>query len=100
MTKGQAVFPRDAIAEVSDASTVHVRGGVAPELLRYIRPGMKVDVRILSVPPRTFADEIDYINPAPAGGSDSSAATVVVTIPNPDGSLQPNTAALIMLQPR
>ena len=99
VTKGQAIFPRDPIAEISDASKVHVRGNVAPELLRYIRPGMHVDVRIMSVPPRSFADEIESVNPAPASGSESNAATVVVTIPNPDGSLRANTGALITLRP-
>lgn len=98
VTQGQPVFPRDPIAEVSDSGTFHVRGGVAPELLRYIRPGMRVDVRILSVPPRSFADEIEYVIPVSGSGPESRTATVVVTIPNPDGSLQPNTEALITLR--
>lgn len=92
---GQSVFPRDPIADVSDVSTLQVRGEVAPELLRYLRPGMRVDVKVFSVPPRTFADEIDYVIPVQGAGSESRAATVVVTIPNPDGSLQPNTQALL-----
>ncbi len=99
VTKGQAIFPRDPTAEVSDIATLHVRGSVAPELLRYLRPGMRVDVRILSVPPRSFADEIEYVVPAAGTASESRAATVVVTIPNPDGSLQANTEALITLRP-
>lgn len=98
VTPGQAVFPRDAIADVADASTLHVRGNVAPELLRYIRPGMSVEVKVLSVPLRTFADEIEYVIPVSGAGSQSRAATVVVVIPNPDGSLQPNTEALITLR--
>jgi multidrug efflux pump subunit AcrA (membrane-fusion protein) len=99
VTKGQALFPRDPIAEISDTTTVHVRGAVAPELLRYIKPGMRVDVRIMSVPPRSFADEVEFVNPAPASATESSAATVVVTLPNPDGSLQPNTSAMITFRP-
>jgi multidrug efflux pump subunit AcrA (membrane-fusion protein) len=94
---GQAVFPRDPIADVADLSTLHVQGDVAPELLRFIRPGTRVDVKILSVPPRTFADEIDYVVPVPAG-SQSRNAAVVVTLPNPDRALQPNTEALITLR--
>ena len=93
---GQAVFPRDPIADVADNTMMQVRGSVAPELLRYIRPGLRVDVKVLSVPPRTFADEIDSVIPVPGGASRS--ATVVATIPNPDGTLQPNTEALITLR--
>ena len=95
---GQAVFPRDPIADVSDVSTLLVRGDVAPELVRYLRPGMRVDVKVFSVPPRSFADEIDYVVPVQRAGSGSREATVVVSIPNPDGSLQPNTQALITLR--
>ena len=95
---GQAVFPRDPIADVSDVSTLHVRGEVAPELLRFLRPGLAVDVKVFSVPPRTFADEIEWVVPMQQAGSQSRAATVVVAIPNPDGSLQPNTEALITLR--
>lgn len=93
--QGQAVFPRDPIADVSDVATMHVRGDVAPELLRYLRPGMRVDVKVLSVPPRTFAEEIDSVLPVQG---ESRTATVVVTIPNLDGALQPNTQALITLR--
>jgi len=93
---GQAVFPRDPIADLADLSTVQVRGDVAPELLRFLRPGMHVDVKVFSVPPRTFADEIDYV--IPAQQTESRAAVVVVTIPNPDHSAQPNTEALITVR--
>jgi multidrug resistance efflux pump len=98
VTQGQAVFPRDPIAEVSDVATLHVTGNVAPELLRYIHAGMPVQVKIFSVPPRTFADEIDYVVPVQGSGSDSRTAMVVVSIPNPDRSVQPNTDALITLR--
>jgi multidrug efflux pump subunit AcrA (membrane-fusion protein) len=93
---GQAVFPRDPIVEVADVSSIQVRGNVAPELLRFLRAGMHVDVKVFSVPPRTFADEIDFVIPTQSG--ESRSATVVVTIPNPDHSVQPNTEALITLR--
>jgi multidrug resistance efflux pump len=96
--KGQAIFPRDPIAEVADVTTLQVRGDVAPELMRYLRPGMPVNVRIFSVPTRAFSDEIEYVVPVQGAGSSSRAGTVVVTIPNPDGALQPNTQALITLR--
>jgi len=95
VTAGQAVFPRDVVAEVSDVANVNVTGSVAPELLRYIKPGMPVQVKIFSVPPRTFADSIDAILPAQ---TDSRTATVVVSLPNPDRSLQSNTDAVITLR--
>jgi multidrug resistance efflux pump len=95
---GQNVFLRDPIAEVSNLSTLQVRGNVAPELLRYVRPGTRVDVKVFTIPVRTFADEIDAVIPVQGAGSESRAATVVVSIPNPDGSLQPNTEALITLR--
>ena len=93
---GQALFARDPIADVADLSTLHVRGNVAPELLRYVKPGQRVEVKVLSVPPRSFADEIEYVVP-PQGG-ESRGASVIVVIPNPDGSLQPNTEALITIR--
>ena len=99
VTPGQPVYPRDPIADITNISTLHVRGEVAPELLRYIRPGTRVDVKILSVPSRTFADEVDYVIPVQGSGGETRAAAVVVSIPNPDGALQPNTEALITLRP-
>jgi multidrug resistance efflux pump len=92
--EGQPVYPREPVADVVNLATMHVRGNVAPELLRYLRKGVRVDVRVFSVPARTFADEIESVIPAQG----TSSPAVVVTIPNPDGSLQPNTEALITLR--
>ncbi|HEX6178111.1 MAG TPA: efflux RND transporter periplasmic adaptor subunit, partial [Thermoanaerobaculia bacterium] len=89
---GQIIHPRDPIAEVSDVGTIHVRGEIAPELLRYVKPGMRVEVRVLGVPARTFADTIERIIPVQESGT---RAVVIVALPNPDRSLQPNTDALI-----
>lgn len=98
VSKGQSVYPRDPIADIADLSTFHVRGDFDAALLRYVRPGARVDVKILSVPARTFAEEIDQVIPVQASGPDDRRPTVVVSIPNPDGSLQPNTEALITLR--
>ena len=95
---GQGVYPRDSIAEVADVATLHVQGNVAPELLRYIKPGMRVEVKVFSIPSRTFVDEIEYVVPVQGAAAESRSALVVVTIPNPDGSLQPNTEALLTLR--
>ncbi|HEV8657289.1 MAG TPA: hypothetical protein VGS96_01565, partial [Thermoanaerobaculia bacterium] len=67
-------------------------------LLRYVKPGMRVEVKVFSVPPRNFVDEIEYVIPVQGAASESRAAAVVVSIPNPDGSLQPNTEALLTLR--
>jgi multidrug resistance efflux pump len=99
VTPGQSVYPRDPIADVSNLSSMVVQGEVAPELLRYLKAGMAVDVKIYSVPPRVFAEEIDSIRPVQTGASGSPSATVIVTIANPDGSLQPNSQATITLRP-
>lgn len=97
VTPGQAVFPRDPIADIADLATMHVYGEVAPELLRYLRPGVRVDVKILGIPARTFADEIESVIPQGSGPNAGSAA-VIVAIPNPDGSIQANTEALITVR--
>lgn len=93
---GRVVHPGDPVAELSDLGTIHVRGEIAPELLRYVKPGMRVEVRVLAVPVRTFADTIEQI--LPAGDAGGRGAVVVVTLPNPDRSLQPNTDALITVR--
>jgi multidrug resistance efflux pump len=100
VTAGQPVYPRDPIADVADLSTLQVRAGIAADLLRFVRPGMRVDVKVLSTPVRTFADEIDAIIPASqaAAGGEAALPTVVITIPNPDFSLQANTEAIVTLR--
>jgi multidrug resistance efflux pump len=96
--KGQSMLPRHPIADVADLSVFHVFGDFDPALLRYVRSGARVDVKILSVPARTFSEEIDHVIPIQGSGTDARRPTVVVAIPNPDGSLQPNTEALITLR--
>ena len=95
---GQSVYPRDPIADVSDISTLHVVGEIATELLPYVKAGTSVNVRVLSVPPRTFSDEVEYVTPVTGTGPQAGPAAVVVAIPNPDGTLQPNTPAVITVR--
>ncbi len=89
--EGDGVYPRDPLLEVASAATLEVRGPVAPELLRYVRPGMAVDVKVFTVPPRLFSETVRNVIPA----TDDTGATLVVSVPNPDGVLQPGTPALI-----
>lgn len=91
---GEAVFTRDPLIEISNMSTVEVRGQIAPELLRYVKPGMPVEVRVFTVPPRKFQQPIRSVVPGPGNG----AATIVVQLPNPDGVLQPGAQALITVE--
>lgn len=91
---GTNVYARDPILEISDLATLEVRGTVSPELLRYVKPGMIVDVRIFSVPPRRFRTPIRSVIPP----ADANGAAITVAVPNPDGVLQPGTAATITVR--
>ncbi|MGN6182527.1 MAG: HlyD family secretion protein [Thermoanaerobaculia bacterium] len=91
---GDSIFPRDPLFEVTDASTVEVRGAIAPELLRHVRAGMPVDVKVFTVPPRRFRASIKTVIPPAAG----AGATITVPVSNPDGVLQPGTTAIITVR--
>jgi len=90
--QGQAVYTRDPLLDVTDLSTIEVRGDIAPELLQFVQPGTPVDVKIFSVPPRTFRVAVDHVV---AALPNSSASSVVVRLPNGDGQIKPNTPAKI-----
>jgi multidrug resistance efflux pump len=92
--EGEGVFPRDPLLEIANTATLEVRGAVAPELLRYVRPGLPVEVKIFTVPPRRFIETIRNVLPA----TDDAGAALVVSVPNPDGALQPGTPALITVR--
>jgi len=89
---GESIFLRDPIVEVSNTTTVEVRGTIAPELLRHVRAGMPVEVKVFTVPPRRFNVPIRAIVPG-AGG-----ATLVVDLPNPDAVLQAGQQAVITVR--
>lgn len=89
---GDNVFPRDPIAEIADTTKVEVRGTIASELQRYVRPGMSVETKVFTVPPRKFTVPVKGIFPAPGG------ATLVVELPNPDGVLQEGQTAVITVK--
>ena len=89
---GESIFTRDPVVEISNNSTVDVRGAIAPELVRYVRPGMPVDVKVFTVPPRKFTVPVKAVLPAAAG------ATLVLDLPNPDGVLQTGQQATITVK--
>ena len=92
---GTRLFVRDAIAEIVDLETVEVRGVVPPELSQLFRPGMKVEVKVLTVPPQTFRTTVSLLLPAQGAGAGDRGQTAVVVLPNPDRSLSPNDKARI-----
>ena len=89
---GESVFPRDTIAEITDNTKAQVRAPIAPELLRYIRTGMPLQVKIFTVPPRRFTAPVRAIVPG------NSGATIVIDLPNPDRVLQPGQQAVITVK--
>lgn len=89
---GESIFTRDPIAEIANTSTVDVQGQVAPELLRFVRPGVAVEVKIMTVPPRRMSAPIRSVVPGNGG------AIVVVQVPNPDGVLQAGQSAVITVK--
>jgi multidrug resistance efflux pump len=91
---GADVYVRDPIAEIVDGSSAHVQAQLAPELLRFVRAGRPVDVRLMTIPPRRFREPIARVIPPGAEGGSS----IIVNIPNPDRMLQPGTPAVITIQ--
>lgn len=89
---GESVFVRDPVVEIANNATVDVRGQIAPELVRYVRAGMPVEVKVFTVPPRKFNVPVKAVVPAPAG------ATIVVDLPNPDAVLQAGQQAVITVK--
>ena len=87
---GDDVFPRDTLAEIIDSSAVRVQAQIAPELLRFIHAGSQVDVRLLTVPPRTFREPVARVDAALAAGGPS----IIINVPNPDRMLRPGTPAV------
>src|SRR5436190_145079 len=90
---GESVFPRDTIVEITDNTKAQVRAAVAPELTRYIRTGMPLQVKIFTVPPRRFSAPVRAIVPGSGG-----TTTLVIDLPNPDRVLQPGQQAVITVK--
>ena len=91
---GDELYVRDVVGEIVDASTVKIEAAIAPEWLRFLHPGQQVNVKIMSIPPRNFQEPITAVDQSGKGG----AASIVVTVPNPDHLLQSGTPAVITVQ--
>lgn len=85
---GETIFPRDPIVEIANNTTVEVRGTIAPELQRYVRNGMPVEVKVMTVPPRKYNVAVRNVLPG----------TIVVELPNPEGVLTAGQNAVITVK--
>lgn len=85
---GAMLYLRDPLVEIANLSTVEVRAPIAPELTRYVRPGMPVEVKIFTVPPRRFMQPVKAVLPG----------AIVIELPNPDGVLQSGTNAVVTVK--
>ncbi|HVR37693.1 MAG TPA: efflux RND transporter periplasmic adaptor subunit [Thermoanaerobaculia bacterium] len=85
---GEGIYVRDPLLEVANTTSAQVRGTIAPELLRYIKTGVPVDVKVFTVPPRHFVEPVATI----------ADTTIIVAVPNPDGVLHAGTPALITVR--
>lgn len=92
--EGDTVYPRDALVEVANTATVEVRAPIAPELLRHVRAGMPVEVKVLTVPPRRFTQPVTRVVSGAGGGGPS----LLIQLPNPDGMLQPGQNAMVTVR--
>jgi len=95
--EGRQVGAREAIAEVTAMSNLEARAEVEPDLLRVIRAGMSVEVRIMTVPPKVILDKVAYVVPYRSGQQERRAA-VVVNIANGDSALQPGTPVMMTIK--
>lgn len=92
--EGRDVAPRESLAEITAMGTLEARAEVEPDLLRVIRPGMNVEVRIMTVPPKVILDKVAYVVPFRA----DRKAAVVVNLANSDASLQPGTPVMLTIK--
>lgn len=92
--EGDEVYPRDPLLDIADRSSMRVQAQIAPEVMRFVRVGQAVDVRVMSIPPRRFREPISRVaEPGTEGGP-----AIFVNVPNPDRMMQPGTPAVITLQ--
>ncbi len=78
---GAFAGPNQAIARVSQLSTVYVNANVPDEDLSYVRPGIAATFTSPSVPNKTFTGSILDVNPTPTTGTLSYRARI--RQPNP-----------------
>lgn len=90
--EGQFLYARDAVADITDLSTMEVRGEVPADLINFVHPGMQVEVKVFTVPARTVRATIDHVVPAPADGA---SPEVVVMLANEKNVFRPKTPAKI-----
>ncbi len=96
--EGREVSGRAPLIEITSMSALEARADVDPDLLRVIHPGMSIEARIMTIPPRVVLDKVAYVIPFRSGQQAERKATVVVNIANPDHSLQPGTPVMLTVK--
>lgn len=93
--EGQYVKEGDAIYKLADLTTVWLKLRLFPEDAATVRYGQKVSAEFQSLPGRTFAGRVAFIDP----NVDPKTRTVGVrvVIPNPDGLLRVGDYAKAMI---
>ncbi|EZP66672.1 efflux RND transporter periplasmic adaptor subunit [Altererythrobacter sp. H2] len=92
---GQFLNPGDAIATLTDLSSLYVEFALPQQELGQLRRGSSVTVTSDAFPDRTFTARVNAIEPQI--GQDTRNVTVQAVLPNPDRALRPGmyvTAAL------
>lgn len=86
---GQVVNPGDVLMEVSDRAQVLAKGVTyESSALGAIRNGQKVQVKVDSLPDKTFSGEVQRIDPAI--DEDERTFSIFALLDNPDGLLIPH----------
>jgi Cu(I)/Ag(I) efflux system membrane fusion protein len=85
-TEGQYVKEGDAIYKLADLSTVWLMLRLFPEDAALIRYGQKVEAEVQSLPGRSFAGRVAFVDPSV--NPQTRTVGVRVVIPNPDGELR------------
>jgi multidrug resistance efflux pump len=98
VAEGRQVSAHDPIAEVIAMADLEARAEVDPDLLRVVRPGMNVEVRIMTVPPKVILDKVSYVVPFRSGQQGERHAAIVVKVANGDASLQPGTPVMLTIK--
>ncbi|NDK52782.1 efflux RND transporter periplasmic adaptor subunit [Rhizobium laguerreae] len=95
-TTGMMAKPGDVLFRIADISNVWVISGVPEYDLASVRSGAEANVRVRSLPGRTFKGVVDLIYPDV--DMQTRTTKVRVEIPNPDGVLLANMYADVEIE--
>lgn len=95
---GQYVRTGDPLMTIVDLSRIKVDVQVLEGQISFLTPGRKAKVHFAAFPEREFEGRIETINPIV--DKETRSARVVVSVPNPDGSILPGMYARVSLDAR